>query len=238
MKDIMDLHTHTIASGHAYNTINEMAEAASKKGLSLLGITEHAPALIGSCSSLYFHNLHVVPRELFGTKLMLGCELNILDNDGSVDLSDNILKKMDLVIASIHQPCYKCRSDIENNTNAVINAMKNPYIHIIGHPDDGRFPLDYDKVVKAAKEENVLLELNNSSVSPKGFRQNAKENIKVMLEYCKKYEAYIIMNSDAHIFTDIGNHEYVRDIIDEMMFPKELIVNHSIEALNMFISVK
>ena len=50
MKNVLDVHTHTLASGHAYNTIMEMAKAASEKGMELLGITEHAPAMPGTCS--------------------------------------------------------------------------------------------------------------------------------------------------------------------------------------------
>ena len=62
-KSVLDLHTHTVASGHAYCTIHEMAAAAAGKGLEILGITEHAPAMPGTCHNFYFHNLKVVPRE-------------------------------------------------------------------------------------------------------------------------------------------------------------------------------
>ena len=54
---LLDLHTHTLASGHAYNTLMEMARAASEKGLRYLGITEHAPSIPGSCDPIYFRNL-------------------------------------------------------------------------------------------------------------------------------------------------------------------------------------
>ena len=86
MRDIMDLHTHTIASGHAYNTILEMSQAAREKGLELLGITEHGPAMKGSCQTIYFQNVKVLPRERFGVTTHFGVELNILAEDGRVDL--------------------------------------------------------------------------------------------------------------------------------------------------------
>ena len=56
MKYVLDVHTHTLASGHAYNTIREMAMAASEKGLELLGITEHGIAMPGTCNAFYFDN--------------------------------------------------------------------------------------------------------------------------------------------------------------------------------------
>ena len=77
MTDLMDLHTHTVASGHAYNTIWEMAAAAAEKGLPLLGIADHGPAMPGSADELYFRNFKMLPREVHGVKLMFGCELNI-----------------------------------------------------------------------------------------------------------------------------------------------------------------
>ena len=71
MNYLLDSHTHTIASGHAYNTIYEMAHSAADKGLSLLGITEHAMAMPGTCHELYFMNLKVVPRTLCESKFSL-----------------------------------------------------------------------------------------------------------------------------------------------------------------------
>ena len=83
---VMDLHTHTIASGHAYNSLREMAKGAAEKGLEVLGITEHGPKMPGSCHRIYFQNLKTVPRELYGVQLLLGAEVNIMDTDGTIDL--------------------------------------------------------------------------------------------------------------------------------------------------------
>ena len=107
MTDVLDMHTHTLASGHAYNTVMEMAAAAKDKGLELLGITEHAPMMPGSCHEYYFSNLKAVPRNICGIRLMLGVELNICGRNGEVDLPPDILREMDLCIASMHTPCYQ-----------------------------------------------------------------------------------------------------------------------------------
>ena len=146
MKYIVDTHTHTLASGHAYSTIREMAYIASKKGVKLLGITEHGPKMPGSCHDFYFTNLRVVSRQMCGVELLLGVELNILDYDGTVDLPQNVLKQMDIAIASMHIPCIKPGTR-EENTRAYLNAIKNPYIHLIGHPDDSSYELDYEALV-------------------------------------------------------------------------------------------
>ena len=207
---VLDLHTHTIASGHAYNTLREMAKAASDKGLSVLGITEHAPKMPGTCHSFYFHNLKTVPRELYGIRLLLGSEVNIMDFEGNIDLEERDLKGMDIIIASLHTPCIKPGS-VRENTTAYLKAMENPYVNIIGHPDDGRYPVDYRALVEGAKEKGKVLELNNHSLDPKCFRRNARENDLKMLELCEEYAVPVIMGSDAHFDTLIGEFFYGKE---------------------------
>lgn len=104
MIDLLDLHTHTTASGHAYNSLYEMVRSASVRGLSLFGCSDHAPAMPGSCHSFHFINFKVLPRTLYGVRLMMGVELNIMDYDGTVDLEQSVLEPLDYAIASLHQP--------------------------------------------------------------------------------------------------------------------------------------
>ncbi len=233
MKDNLDLHTHTIASGHAYNTINEMIEAASRRGLSVYGITEHAPAMAGSCTLMYFMNLKALPRERSGMTVLYGAELNILDFDGHVDMPDRTLAEMDITVASMHTPCFKGGTAAEN-TRAYLNVMKHPYINVIGHPDDGRYPVDYKALVEGAREYNVLLEVNNSSLSPNSFRDHARENYLKMLEYCKEFETPVVMDSDAHVDLDVGNHTLVLEVLKEADFPEDLVANAHPEILKKY----
>lgn len=230
----LDVHTHTLASGHAYGTITEMARTASEKGLKILGITEHTHNMPGTCADIYFVNLRIVPREMFGVKLMLGAELNIMDHEGTVDLPEWILDRTDLRIASIHGNLYQ-PGTVEQNTAAVLNAMKNPMIDIIGHPDDSSCPLDYEQLVQASKEYHTLLEINNNSLrSP--ARKNVKENITSILKLCEKYEVPVIMNSDAHFMTDIANADHSMPVVEAAGFPKELILNYSAQKFEAYIT--
>lgn len=237
----IDTHTHTIASGHAYSTISEMARAGMKKGLALLAITEHAPKMPGTCHTFYFRNLHVIKRHwrhwFQQIDLLLGAELNIIDYDGTIDLDERSLQCLDIAIASLHMPCIKSGT-IEQNTNALIGAMKSPYVSIIGHPDDGRFPVDYEKLVKAAKQYHVLLELNNNSLNPHSFREHTKENDLILLDLCKQYEVPITLGSDAHIADDIARCDFSTPLLKSTNFPKELIVNLSIDQFRSFLKKK
>ena len=133
MKVKADLHTHTIVSGHAYSSMQEMAKAASEMGIELLGITEHGPAIPGTCNEIYFTNMHVVPREMYGVRLMLGCEINILDNGGTLDVSERTMNSLDIRIAGIHDVCWRGGTKDEN-TAGLIKVMRDPRIQIISHP--------------------------------------------------------------------------------------------------------
>lgn len=230
----IDTHSHTVASGHAYNTIDEMAKSAFDKGIELLAITEHAPAMPGTCHAFYFHNLRVVNRHRHGVELLLGAELNIIDYEGHVDLDEVSLNCLDIAIASLHPPCIKPGTAIEN-TNALIAAMKNPHVKIIGHPDDARFPIEYERLVYAAKEHHVLLELNNNSLNPGGFRPGALDNNIIMLNLCKEYQVPITLGSDAHVVEDIANTCYSSDVLALTNFPDSLIINDSVERFKQFI---
>ena len=146
----LDAHTHTIASGHAYGTIREMAAAASERGLDLLGVTEHGPGIPGTCDPIYFCNLSAVPRRLYGVEVLHGCEANVLD-DGTLSLSARHLKYLDYAIAGIHLFCYHDAGP-EKNTDNVISCMKVGKVRFISHPDSDRMPVQYDRLVQAAKD--------------------------------------------------------------------------------------
>ena len=92
MKTLLDVHTHTIASGHAFSSLQEMTLTAKEKGLDILGITEHGPNIPGTCDPVFIsETFHCVPRQLYGIKLMLGAELNILNTKGDIDLDEDFV---------------------------------------------------------------------------------------------------------------------------------------------------
>lgn len=221
----LDLHTHTLASGHAYNTIMEMARAASEKGLEYLGICEHGPNIPGACDPIYFRNLHVVPRELYGVKLLLGAELNILNTKGTLDLDEWYYeKRLDIRIAGIHRLCWQGGTP-EENTEGMITAIRNKWVNIISHPGDGEAELIYEPIVEAAKESHTLLEINNSSFRPARGLDASHDNYLEILRLCKDKNVPVILGSDAHFCTDIANYCYLGAVLEEAQFPERLILN-------------
>ena len=234
MLDVVDIHTHTIASGHAYNTLREMATAAREKGLKLFGIAEHAPVMEGTFDEIYFRNFAVIPRHYCGVEIVMGVELNILNPDGDVDLPDSVLKNLDYAVASLHDNVITPRSK-EENTRAIINAIKNPLINIIGHPDNPVFPVDFNAIAEAAAEHNTIIEINNSSYKPNTHRVGSRELSQALLIACGAAGANVIMSSDAHIDSEVGFHDYAAEMIAKANLPLERVLNYNPELLKTYL---
>lgn len=237
MKIELDVHTHTIMSGHAFSTLQEMAQEASSRGLKLLGITEHSPGIPGTCDLIYFRNLHVVPRRMYDIDLLLGAEINILDTKGTLDMDEHMMGMLDLRIAGIHSLCYQ-PGMVEENTYGMVQAIANPYTHIISHPGDGTARLDFEPIVLAAKAHHTLLEINNSSLKPCRKKVEARANNLEILRLCKQYEVPVILGSDAHISFDIATYEYALPLLAETDFPEDLVMNTSVERFKAYLQMK
>lgn len=234
MKSIIDLHTHAIASGHAYSTVKENIEYAKINGLKYYGLSDHGIDMPGGPHLFYFHNLKAIPNEVDGIRILKGMEANIIDYDGNIDVeSDKYANNLDYVIASLHNVCLAPGTK-EENTRAILNAMENKLVKIIGHPDDGRYELDYEPIVKKAKEKNILLEVNNSSLNSGSFRPNARENYINLLRLCKDYKVRIILGSDAHICYQVGIFDNAQSLLEELDFPTELVINYNEDEIREF----
>lgn len=236
MKTLLDVHTHTVASGHAYSTIQEMAQEAAERGLQILGITEHAPGIPGTCDPIYFRNLHVVPRQMYGVRLLLGAELNILDTKGTLDLDEKHYRILDIRIAGVHGLCWQGGTR-EENTAGVEAAIRNPWTHIISHPGDGTADLLFEPLVLAAKETKTLLEINNSSLNPLRHKDVAVANNLEILRLCKQYEVPVILSSDAHISYDIADYGFIHPLLSKTEFPEALIMNDKPEAFLAYLNI-
>lgn len=229
----LDIHTHTLVSGHAFGTIREMTQAAAEKGLKLLGFAEHGPGIPGTCDPVYFRALEHAPRSLYGVELLYGCEINVM-NDGTLSLGELELKCLDYGIVGIHRNCYTDQGR-EKNTENLISCMRHPRVFFVSHPDDDHTPLDYRKLVPAAKELHVALEVNSSSFAKPDQRLNCVANYETMLPLCMECRVPIIVDSDAHDPLEVGELSAARALLERVGFDPELILNTSTEKFLDFI---
>jgi len=196
-----DLHCHSDWDG-GENSIEEMAKMATQMGYEYIGISDHTKFLRieNGLDEKQLLKQNEKIKQLnkkfqvssFKFQIIHGCETNIL-NDGSVDIKDEVLEKLDYVIAGVHSSMKMERKEM---TERIIKAMQNPNIDIISHPT-GRiiqkrdeYQVDLEKLLKTAKETGTILEVNSWPE-----RLDLKD---VYIKMAKKVGVKMIINTDSH----------------------------------------
>ncbi|MDD6225664.1 MAG: phosphatase [bacterium] len=235
MKIIADLHTHTIASTHAYSTVTEMAQAAADAGLYALALTDHGRKMPGAPGAYYFESLGLIPKELFGVRMLKGMEANITDYEGNIDCEDSLASKLDWIVASMHTITIEGQPSFEKCTNAYLKLADNQHINAVGHSGTEVFKYDYEKVIPQLAKNGILIEINNSTFN---FKKSSMSNCIDIIKICKKNNARIVVDTDAHFSTYVGRAEPALKVLKDLDFPQKLIVNGSVETMQAYMKEK
>lgn len=230
---VADLHTHTVSSGHAYSTVLEIARAAQEKELAMVAITDHGPAMPGAPHQYHFGNLSAIPGEIFGVKILRGAELNVMDRDGHVDLDMERVCLLDIVLAGLHTHCFP-EGSVEDNTQGMIAAMHNPFIDIIVHPGNPEYVVNPEKIVRAAVEQEIAIEVNNSSLTI--CRTGSKTYCKEIMAMAKHHGAMLSVGSDSHIALTVGEFSAARELLSTSGIPEEQVINTSVERVYQYLA--
>jgi len=208
LKDIKgDLHMHTRASDGAH-TIADMVIAASQKNYEYVAITEHSKGLkiAGGLNekelARHIKKIDKEDKKIKGIRILKGIEVDIKDN-GKLDLSDSILKELDIVIAAIHTKFNMNKTEM---TERILKAFDNKYVNILAHPT-GRligkrkpYEIDFEKIFKVAKKRNIMMELN--------CFPNRLDLKDIHCKMAKDIGVKIIISTDAHSKQQLNNMEY------------------------------
>jgi len=223
-----DLHTHSLASGHAYSTITEIARAAANKNLKLIAITDHGPEMPGSCHSYHFGNLKALPDEIHGVKIISGVEANI-GPDGNLDLGSKFRNRLDFIAAGIHDDALYVGDYKEDCTRAIITAIQSGEVDMITHPVSNFNPVNIEEIAEAASKHQVILEINASSYSEGRSidRGNLDEDIKLCQLAGDDPNLLLALNSDAHFHDFVGYVEPAKEIIKKSGISPERFINYS-----------
>lgn len=231
-----DLHTHTVASGHAYSTLAEMCRAAHSKGLAVLGMTDHGPALPGGPHPYHFGNLRVLPVQLEGVYLLRGVEANIVTAAGELDLPDSLLVKLDWVLAGFHSDAGWGGGSVMENTDAVIAALENPVVDAIVHPGNPVYPVDIGAVVTAARGLGKAIEINNSSLFVS--RRGSEDNCRRFADAAARMDCKVLVSSDAHVAGDVGRFDRALELITAAGVPDGNVVNATLESIEAYLKTR
>jgi len=232
MRIAIDTHTHSVASGHAYSTVYELALGARRRRLSGFVLTDHGPALEGGTQVYHFGNLRVLPQRIRGVRLYRGVEANILGLEGGLDLGEEYLEALNFVYAGLHELCFPS-GDSERNTRALVAALRNPLVDAISHPGNPRYPVDIRSVVAAARENGKAIEINDSSFR---IRKGSHENCAEFARLCAETGTLVVCGSDAHYWSDVGRFGEASSLIRETRLPRELVINASTSSFEAFLA--
>ncbi|MFC1496712.1 phosphatase [Candidatus Margulisiibacteriota bacterium] len=229
MRLIADLHLHTTASGHAYSTLEDYVRQAKKIGLEMIAMTDHGPAMLGGPHYYHFSNLRMLPREIDGIKILRGAECNIIDENGTIDLEIPELKILDVCMAAMHIRLGYENQGEEKNTPVYEKAFKKyPYINIIAHPGSPTHPVDLERIVTIAKENRVVIEINNSSPFS---RPGSYERCLKIAQEVKKQDWVVVLGTDSHVSTMLGDFRSAIKLVKEAGLSEKHIVNTSVKKI-------
>lgn len=225
MNIVIDSHTHTIASGHAYSTIIENAQAAKNKKLKLLCATDHAPEMPGAPHYWHFNNQRILPRFLHEVGILRGVEANTLNVKGEIDLPPSTDQHLDWVITSFHEPVFKPATEAEH-TAALVNVIKGGRVDVLGHLGNPNYPFDIEQVLSCAKEHNVAIEVNNTSLTGKS-RKGSDVRCSNIVEIGKEIGVYFTTGSDAHFCEEIARLDLAIALLEKHGVNEEQILTTS-----------
>ena len=224
MKLIADLHLHTVSSGHAYSTLEEYIAEAKRIGLKMIAVTDHGPAMPGGPHYYHFSNMRMIPSKIEGVRVLRGIEANIINDKGEIDLSEQEIKwgGLEIVMVAMHPRVGYENQGEEKNTEVLLKALQNPYINVIAHPGNPKYPVKVKEVVEAAKKHRVLIEINNSSdFSRPGSHDKCVEFAREV----KKIGWKVVTGTDSHISTMLGRSDDAVKLFAEAGLTEEDVVN-------------
>ncbi len=231
----VDLHTHTLASDHAFSTIHDYVREAPKRGIRLFANTDHGPDMEDAPHRWHFVNSLTFPRVADGVGILRGIESNIKDLQGNIDIDESIRSSLDIILTGFHTPVFAPR-DIDSNTEAMRNVIKSGKVHVVTHPGNVNFPIHIEEIVKTAARENVALEINNSSFLYS--RKASYANCHKIAELAKKYDAPLSVGSDAHNAWDLGRFDKAKALITDVDYPAERVINNTVDSLFAYLATK
>jgi putative hydrolase len=232
-------------SGHAFCTLNECVQNADKKKMAFIGITDHGPSMEHSAHEGYFEMSRRIPPKIGRIGILFGCEANIIDKNGMLDISKKIQNDLDIVMAGLHEKTpYQYHLELDNTT-AMVNAMCKNRIHIVSHPYRANFPINVKEVVAVAVSKNILIEINKNLILNAISNYGDSESKKVISETSKMIdnlqlaESGYIINSDAHHTDEIGINESDFNTMKNCLGIKEKYVyNNNYPELKKYIGDK
>ncbi|MCG8571695.1 MAG: PHP domain-containing protein [Spirochaetes bacterium] len=232
----VDLHIHSINSGHAYGTFYDIVSESLTKKMKLIALTDHGPSLAGTSGPVHFHLGKRAPKKIEDLRILWGCEANLINGAGELDLDEYTIDKLDILLIGIHPFTQYQDLGKLGNTQALIQAIERYPVNVLTHPLHQQFEYDWEPVWECAFSQNTLLELNLSYMIK--YIHRDLEKFKTMIEFVKKHNQKIIINSDAHFVHEIGDDTILQQYQAELRISDDLIFNDQLDKIYQWLNLE
>ncbi len=231
-----DLHIHSLRSSCGFHTLLEIVSVMRGKGLRAFALTDHGPTL-ETPRSHFSVMLRRLPGVIDGVRVLKGIESSVLTAEGALDLPEFEGFPYEVILAGLHPHAEFAQSrGVAANTAALIRAMRRyPALRCVTHPNYMSLPVDLDALTDAAAEYNVALEINNSHLLNKKARN---EGIPGMLELILEKDAPIMVNSDGHVFSEMGEFAHALSFLEPFGVDRFRLVNRTLETALEFLELR
>jgi putative hydrolase len=231
-----DMHIHSIRSTCGFHTLLEIVSIMRGKGQKGFALTDHSPAL-GTPRSHFSVMLRRMPAVIEGVRVFKGVESSVMNVAGDIDIALFEGTRYEVILAGLHpHDLFTVSQGIGENTRALVNAMKrNPEIRCITHPNYTTLPVDLDMLTDAAAANNVALEINNSHL--RNSKAN-RETIPRLLELVIEKGAPVMVNSDGHMFQEMGEYEEALAFLAPYGIDRFRVVNRTLESTLEFLGLE
>ena len=232
----IDLHIHTLRSNEAFSSLYEIAYEAQNRDMLMIGITDHGPGVPEGAVESYFRQGKRLPKELLGVRLLFGAEMNIMNEEGDLDLPDNVIAMLDVPAAGLHHPAV---NTVAANTRAMVNTIKSGRVKIITHPCSSVAVVDIVAVTLEAIRHRVLLEINASHFRyPENLDDGYLKRLKIMVRLCREFQHPLIVGSDAHFYLEVGDDSALQKYYHELGLQVDDVINNDLLGVQKFFGVE
>ncbi|MAT45186.1 MAG: hypothetical protein CL609_22895 [Anaerolineaceae bacterium] len=229
----VDIHVHTIASGHAFSTISELCSEAGKHQVRMVGIADHGPSMQGAPHLGYFRMRPDIREIKSDCELLFGCEANIISVAGNIDLPQNALEELDYFLVGLHNytPYSEVQNSTKNNTNAIVNCIQKIKPLAISHPIHPGFKVEIEPIISVAQFYGVALEINNRVLNRYSSEVDVVPNTKKLIEFAMERKVKLLISSDCHYCGQIGDISSILKWFPNINETADSVINNSTDTL-------
>lgn len=231
MNVIADLHVHTVKSSTGTSTLKEVTGAASQEKIKCIAVTDYGPKANSSKKELIKY-ISYLPERMNNIQIIKGIEADVMDlHSGNIDITNDDSENFDWIAGAYHEISEYDKNILNNSilTNLYLNMANNPILNTISHLEREDCGFDMIKVLSAMKENGKVVEISAANFNRK--TEQIKKRLTALINICKEEKIPICIVSNAHSYYEVGKFEDIKEYLESIQFPSDLVINSDKDIL-------